>query len=73
MKEATGAKQGAMDAIIKAKKTKVNKAFSHYAFRNNTDRLRYEATGVVKKGTASNYNEAAVPFLVEELGGNVEV
>lgn len=68
VKKATGAKQGAMDAIIKAKKMKTNRAFSHYAFRNNADRLRYEATGVVKKGTASNYNEAAVTHLVEELG-----
>ncbi|MGX1788849.1 AlbA family DNA-binding domain-containing protein [Bosea sp. NPDC055332] len=70
VKKATGVKQGTMDAIIKAKKMKVNKDFSHYAFRNNTDRLRYETTGAVKKGTASNYNEAAVQFLVEELGGS---
>ena len=69
VKEATGAKQDAVNAIIKSKKMKAHKAFAHYAFRNNADRLRYEKTGVVKKGTASNYNEAAVKFLIEELGG----
>lgn len=69
VKEATGAKQGAIDAIIKSKKLKADKAFAHYAFRNNADRLRYEETGVVKTGTASNYNQAAVQFLIEELGG----
>lgn len=68
VKKATGAKQGAMDAIIKAKKMKANKAYSHYGFRNNADRLRYEATGGVKRGAASNYNEAAVQFLLQELG-----
>jgi hypothetical protein len=73
VKKVTGAKQGAIDAIIKAKKMKANKTFAHYAFRNNADRLRYEATGVVKKGAASNYNEAAVQFLIEELGGGVVV
>jgi hypothetical protein len=71
VKKATGAKQGAMDAIIKAEKIKGNKGFSHYAFRNNADRVRYEATGAVKKGAASNYNEAAVQFLIKELGANV--
>ncbi|MDO9432593.1 MAG: ATP-binding protein, partial [Phenylobacterium sp.] len=68
VKKATGAKQGAMDAIIKAKKMKADRAFAHYSFRANVDRLRYEATGVVKKGAASNYNESAVQFLTEELG-----
>ena len=68
VKKATGAKQGAIDAIIKSKKMKADKSFAHYGFRNNADRLHYEDTGVVKKGTASNYNEAAVQFLIEELG-----
>lgn len=71
VKKATGAKQGAIDAIIKSKKMKANKAFSHYAFRNNADRVRYEETGVVKRGAASNYNEAAVRLLIKELGGSV--
>lgn len=66
-----GVKQGAMDAVIKAKKMKANKAFAHYAFRNNADRVRYETTGVVRKGAASNYNEAAVQFLKKELAGSV--
>lgn len=57
----------------KAKNMKANKAFSFYSFRNHADRLRYEATGVVKRNAASNYNEAAVQFLVEELGGNASV
>lgn len=68
IQKATGAKQGEMDAIIKSKKMKANKAFAHYAFRNNADRVRFEETGFVKKGTASNYNEAAVQLLIEELG-----
>lgn len=71
VKKATGAKQGAMDAIIKAEKIKTNKTFAHYAFRNNADRVRYENKGVVKQGTASNYNEAAVEFLVKKLGKDV--
>lgn len=71
VKEETGAKQREIDAIIKAKKMKANKAFSCYAFRNNCERLRYETTGVVKNVTASNYNEAAVQFLVEEIGRKV--
>jgi len=67
VRKATGAKQGAMDAIIKAEKMKANKAFAHYAFRNNADRVAYEKTGVAKRGAASNYNEAAVQFLIEKL------
>lgn len=73
VQKATGAKKTAIDATIKAKKMKINKAFSYYAFNNNTDRLRYEEAGIVKKGTASNYNEAAVEFLVDELGKIVNV
>lgn len=73
VRKATGAKQGAMDAVIKAEKMKANKAFAHYAFRNNADRVAYEKTGVAKKGAASNYNEAAVQFLIEKLGGLVVV
>ena len=69
VKKATGAKQGEIDAIIKSSKMKANRSFAHYAFRNNADRLRYENTGVLKKGSASNYNEAALQFLIEELGG----
>jgi len=68
VKKATGAKQGAVDAIIKSKKIKTNRDFAHYAFRNNADRVRYEETGFVKKGAASNYNEAAVNFIIKELG-----
>lgn len=68
VKQATEAKQGAMDAVIKSNKMKTNKAFAHYSFRNNADRVRYAETGFVKKGAASNYNEAAVQFLVEALG-----
>ena len=71
VKKSTGAKQGAMDSIIKASNMKANKAFAHFAFRTNADRLRYEATGVPKKGVASNYNEAALQFLIKKLGGNV--
>lgn len=73
VKTATGAKQGAVDAIIKGKKIKGNKALAHYAFRTNADRLRYETKGFVKKGTPSNYNERALKFLIEELGRNVTV
>ncbi len=71
VRKATGAKQGAMDAVIKAEKMKANKVFAHYAFRKNADRVVYEKTGVAKKGAASNYNKAAVKFLVEKLGGHV--
>lgn len=67
VKKATGAKQGAIDAIIKSEKMKMNKTFAHYAFRNNADRQRYETTGVAKKGAPSNYNEAAVDFLSQRL------
>lgn len=73
VKTATRAKQGAIDAIIKGKKMKGNKALAHYAFRTNADRLRYETKGLVKRGTPSNYNERALKFLIEELGGNVTV
>ena len=71
VRKATGAKQGAMDEVIKADKMKATKAFAHYAFRKNADRLAYEKTGVAKKGAASNYNEAAVQFLIEKLGSAV--
>jgi len=70
VKRATGAKQGAIDAIIKTKDMKTNRAFSHYAFRSNGDRVRFETTGRVKRGTGSNYNEAAVQFIIEELSGS---
>jgi len=73
VQKTTGAKKSAIDAIIKAKKMKSNKAFSYYAFNNNAARLRYEDVGIVKKGTASNYNEAAVQFLVELLCSSVDV
>ena len=73
VKKATGTKQSAMDAIIKAKKMKANKAFSYYAFRNNADRIQYEEKGVVKKGSASNYNDAAVEFLIKELGEDAAI
>lgn len=73
VKKATGAKQGAMDSIIKAKNMKADKAFAHYAFRTNADRLRYEATGIPKKGAASNYNEAALQFLIEKLAEEMPV
>jgi hypothetical protein len=69
VRKATGVKQGAMDSVIKAKNMKANKAFAHYAFRNNADRVRYEKDGVAKNGAASNYNDAAVQFLIDELGG----
>lgn len=67
VKKATGAKQGAMDSVIKAENMKADKAFAHFAFRTNADRLRYEETGIPKKGAASNYNEAALQFLIEKL------
>ena len=67
VKKATCAKQAAMDAIIKDNNMKNNKKFSHYAFRNNADRLRYQFSGILKIGTASNYNEAAVQFIIEQL------
>jgi hypothetical protein len=71
VKKATGAKQGAIDQVIKSKGMKANKAFAHYAFRTLGDRTRYETTGKVKNGTSSNYNEAAVQFIIEEIGGAV--
>jgi len=67
VKKATGAKEGAMNAVIKATKIKANKTFAHYAFRSNEDSVQYETTGRVKAGTASNYNEAAVQFIIDEL------
>lgn len=67
VKQATGAKQGAMDAVIRATKMKTNKAYAHYAFRSNEQRVRYETTGRVESNTASNYNDAAVQFIVDEL------
>ncbi|MHB8287447.1 MAG: hypothetical protein ACYDD1_22620, partial [Caulobacteraceae bacterium] len=71
VRNATGAKPATMDATIKTEKMKTNKAFAHFAFRNNAERVAYEKTGVARKGAASNYNEAAVEFLIKKLGSGV--
>lgn len=67
VKKATGVKQRLMNDVIRTSGMKSNKKFAHYAFRNRNDLARNRETGHVPRGTASNYNEAAVQFVIGEL------
>lgn len=52
---------------IKDNNIKHNKQFSCFIFRNKNDQDNYERDGIVKRGTSSIYNKAAVDYIVETL------
>lgn len=67
VKGATGVKASEIDAVIKHEKVKSNQKYSYYAFRNKAQLLKYQNDGIVPIATASNYNQAAIDFIIGKI------